>query len=80
MVSQKEELQPYWTIPEVAALLNVSPATIWRMLQKGEISAIRLSKGITRITSEELERFIDKAQGNRPDNISTEHQPKREAR
>ena len=45
------------TVNEVAVVLRVSPATVYRMLGRADIAAIRIG-GQIRITEPEVERFL----------------------
>jgi len=48
----------YYTVPEAASLLHVSPATIWRWIDAGELQALRVGRRKIRIAREELERVV----------------------
>ena len=55
--SIRKEPNVFYTVREVAKdHLNVSRATIYRLLRQGELQGVKL-RGCTRITSAELERF-----------------------
>ena len=47
------------TVDEVAEILQVSPTTIYRRIQAGEISAIKLGHRQVRIKPEDLEAYIE---------------------
>ncbi|MFZ3062877.1 MAG: helix-turn-helix domain-containing protein [Actinomycetota bacterium] len=45
------------TVPEVAAMLRVSTMTVYRLIKRGELSAIRVGRGY-RITSQAVDRYL----------------------
>ena len=46
-----------YTVPEVAALLRVSRATVWRLLRTGELPCTRV-RGATRVRAADLDEFV----------------------
>jgi excisionase family DNA binding protein len=52
------EVQPCWTVPELAAYLQVSRRTITAWIRHGRIRAHRLSSTVTVIEPREVERFL----------------------
>lgn len=52
------EVQPCWTVPELAAYLQVSRRTITAWIRQGRIRAHRLSSTVTVIEPGEVERFL----------------------
>ena len=54
----------YWlkntnkTIKEIANILNVSIHTVYRLIESGELSAMKISPRKTVVKAEELERYI----------------------
>ena len=46
-----------YTVPEVAALLRVSPATVLRMVAAGDLKKLAL-KRLVRIAADEVEAFL----------------------
>ena len=46
------------TVKETAALLNMSPDTVYRLIKKGTIKAINLSERLTRIKRSELDTIL----------------------
>jgi len=48
----------YYTCEEVAQLLNVNIASIWRLIRIGELKAIAINARTKRIEEEELKRFL----------------------
>lgn len=46
------------TIPESAAQLRLSKATVWRMIADGRLAAVRTG-GSTRVKQSELRRFVE---------------------
>jgi excisionase family DNA binding protein len=49
---------PYFSIREVARLLQISPMTVYRMISRGQLVAIRFSLKCTRVERSELKRYI----------------------
>jgi len=47
----------FLTVPEVAKLLRVAPATVWRMARKGQIPGALRTGGRWIFSVEELERW-----------------------
>jgi excisionase family DNA binding protein len=52
-------VQPCWTVPELAAYLQVSRRTITAWIRQGRLRAHRLSATVTVIEPAEVERFLD---------------------
>jgi excisionase family DNA binding protein len=48
----------YHTVNEVAEKLNTSIWTVYRMIRRHEIGAVKFG-GSLRVTTEEIERFLD---------------------
>ena len=48
-----------YTVQEVAAILKVDPRTVYRYINDGQLSAIRLSARKTRISRQDLLQFIE---------------------
>lgn len=47
------------TVKEVAKLLKIHPITVYRLIENGELEAIRIGKAkIIRIRKSDLEKFI----------------------
>ncbi len=46
----------FLTIPEVAALLHLSPATVWRHIRRGNLKALKIGRNyrIRRVDFEEM--------------------------
>jgi excisionase family DNA binding protein len=51
-------VQPCWTVPELAAYLQVSRRTITAWIRQGRLQAHRLSTTVTVIEPAEVERFL----------------------
>ena len=51
-------LQPCWTVPELAAYLQVSRRTITAWIRQGRLTAHRLSATVTVIEPAEVDRFL----------------------
>ena len=50
--------QPCWTVPELAAYLQVTRRTITTWIRQGRLRAHRLSSTVTVIEPAEVERFL----------------------
>lgn len=48
----------YYTVPEAARLLSVSPSTIWRWIKSGKLTAYRVGERSIRISHRDLESVI----------------------
>jgi len=48
------------TIDEVAAVLKVHTASVFRLMQGGELTVVRRGKGFTRILRSDLMEYIQK--------------------
>ena len=59
MKNQKEEYQ-LLTAREVAALLHVSKAQAYRLIQQGKLKSIRFGRTV-RVKPEDLEAFIQRS-------------------
>lgn len=53
-----EEIKYMVTVQEVARILGVSVHTIYRLINSGELSVIKVSLRKTVIKAEEIERYI----------------------
>lgn len=53
-----EPYKPLYTVKEAAAVLHVSHNTVYEMIRKGEIKALKL--GDKKIRGTDLETFIEK--------------------
>jgi excisionase family DNA binding protein len=51
-------VQPCWTVPELAAYLQVSRRTITTWIRQGRLRAHRLSTAVTVIEPGEVDRFL----------------------
>jgi excisionase family DNA binding protein len=51
-------VQPCWTVPELAAYLQVSRRTITAWIRQGRLRAHRLSATVTVIEPAEVEQFL----------------------
>ena len=54
------ERRQWWTIPQVAAELQVDPETVRRWIRKGQLKALSLGSNRAgyRISSDDLEAFV----------------------
>jgi excisionase family DNA binding protein len=57
-VQEAIRTQPCWTVPELAAYLQVSRRTITEWIRQGRLRAHRLSSTVTVIEPAEVERFL----------------------
>jgi excisionase family DNA binding protein len=59
--SEREPIavQPCWTVPELAAYLQVSRRTITAWIRQGRFRAHRLSASVTVIEPSEVQRFLE---------------------
>ncbi len=48
---------PLLTVPEVATALHVSRSTVYNLVERGELAAVRVSNSI-RVARDELRRFL----------------------
>jgi excisionase family DNA binding protein len=48
----------FYSVSEAAALLGVSRMTVWRWISAGTLRASRLGQRISRISREDLDRFL----------------------
>ncbi len=55
-----EELKYFLSVKETANILGVSIHTVYRLIESGEISAVKVSSRKTVIKAEEIERYINK--------------------
>jgi excisionase family DNA binding protein len=46
------------TVNEVARLMRISKMTVYRMIQQGELPAVRIGRGY-RIREEDVHRYLD---------------------
>ena len=51
----------YYTVPQAAAVLTMSPSTIWRWIEKGKLPAYRLGLRKIRVKKEDLDALIKPA-------------------
>jgi len=49
------------TVAEVARILNVSKTTVWRMLQRGELTSFRIGKRLVWVSKGDLVHYIVKS-------------------
>jgi len=65
-IETSQKLQ-YYTVPQIAKLLNTSKSFIYSMINQGKLKAIRITERRTRISIQAFEEFtqqIDKLEGN----------------
>lgn len=57
------EIKYLLTVSETAHVLNVSSHTIYKLIQIGQLSVIKVSPKKTMITAEELEKYLQNHKG-----------------
>jgi excisionase family DNA binding protein len=57
VVPLSETKTTYVTVAEVASLLRVSNMTVYRLIQAGDLAAVRVGKSY-RLRSEDVDRFL----------------------
>lgn len=57
---QYTETKYMLTVKETANILGVSIHTVYKLIESGEISAVKVSQRKTVIKAEEIERYINK--------------------
>ena len=57
---QYAETKYMLTVQETARVLGVSVHTVYRLINSGELSALKVSQRKTVIKAEEIERYINK--------------------
>lgn len=57
---QYTEIKYMLTVKEAANILGVSVHTVYRLIESGELSAVKVSLRKTMIKAEEIERFINR--------------------
>jgi len=55
-----EELKYFLSVKETANILGISIHTVYRLIESGELSAVKVSQRKTVIKAEEIERYINK--------------------
>lgn len=55
-----EEIKYLLTVKEAARVLGVSVHTVYRLIDSGELSAVKISSRKTMIKAEEIERYINR--------------------
>ncbi len=55
-----EELKCFLSVKETANILGVSIHTVYKLIESGEIPAVKISSRKTVIKAEEIERYINK--------------------
>lgn len=57
---QYTEIKYMLTIKETANILGISVHTVYRLIESGELSAVKVSPRKTVIKAEEIERYINR--------------------
>lgn len=81
----REDDRRFYTVPEAARLLEVSPATLWRWIAMRRLAAYRVGPRHIRVKREDLEALIQPSQGEdvtgvkekEPTEIFANYSPKR---
>ena len=60
---QYTETKYMLTVQETSRVLGVSIHTVYRLINSGDLSAVRVSPRKTVIKAEEIERYINRKQG-----------------
>ena len=61
----RKRIRNFYTVKELAALLVVKPITIYRMVDRGQLPAIRIGKSL-RFDPADIEAFLDRIRINPP--------------
>ena len=61
----RKRIRNFYTVKELAALLAVKPITIYRMVERGQLPAIRIGKSL-RFDPADIETFLDRIRINPP--------------
>ena len=48
----------FLTAREVAEILSVTQRTVWRMVERGQLTAAKISRRLTRFRTEEIESLV----------------------
>ena len=56
-----EPLDDFVSVPEAAAILQVSPSTIWRWIDRGDLSASRIGRRAVRLRRRDLHAVVKPA-------------------
>lgn len=81
----EEKGRPFYTVPEAARLLEVSPATLWRWIAMRRLPAYRVGPRRIRVKREDLQALVRPTRGeevsavkeNEPKEIFANYDPKR---
>jgi excisionase family DNA binding protein len=60
----------YMRVRDYARRFSLDESTVYKMIERGEIKAIRIGKKTLRIPSSELERYLEREPGAEPDAAS----------
>ena len=61
----RKRIRNFYTVKELAALLVVKPITIYRMVERGQLPAVRIGKSL-RFDPADIEVFLDRIRINPP--------------
>ena len=53
----------FLSVCETARLFGVSTHTVYRLIDKGELRAVKISKHRTAVSAEEINKYIEKKSG-----------------
>lgn len=64
-IPMTDPIERIYTVKEVAEILRVSPRTVWRMIEHGELRGFKVRSGY-RIRQSELEAYIKRQNTGQP--------------
>ncbi len=53
----KPKIKAFWTVPDIAQYLDVSPRSVWRWIYAGDLVAHRFGRSV-RISDSDLRAFL----------------------
>jgi len=62
----------YMRVRDYARRFSLDESTVYKMIERGEIKAIRIGKKTLRIPSSELERYLDREPTGKPEALALE--------
>jgi|SRR6266536_2025291 len=66
-----EVQRDFYSVPQAAKLLGVSPSTVWRWIEADKLSAYRVGPRNIRIKKQDLEKMVQPARENQKEGGST---------
>ncbi len=67
----QEVQRDFYSVPQAAKLLGVSPSTVWRWIEADKLSAYRVGPRNIRIKKQDLEKMVQPARENQKEGGST---------